>query len=137
MSGDSRGAALVEAVLLCVILLIPVAWGLATLDQIHRAALASTAAVRDAGFEAARSPDLSTAEEAIQGAVAAALHSQDLDDENAEVTWSAPDGVARGSRIEIEVRYRVEVLGGWLPFVSVPVSARHALYVQPFGSRDA
>jgi hypothetical protein len=137
VNGRERGAALVEALFLCLILLVPVVWGLAVLDQVHRAALASTAAVRDAGFEAIRAPDIATAGRAIDAAVTAALRDQGLDPDHAEVRWSAPGRLERGTRVEISVRFHVEVLGDWLPLASVPVMANHALWVEPFGSRDA
>lgn len=137
MKSDQRGSALVEAIFLCILLLVPVAWGLAVLDQVHRAALASTAAVRDAGADAVRAPDMRTARIVIDRAVADALRDQGLDPRNAEVRWSAVEGLGRGSRVDIAVTYTVDVLGSWLPFAQVPISAQHARYVEPYASRDA
>ena len=137
MTMDQRGSALIEGIFFCLILMVPLAWGLAVLDQVHRAALASTAAVRDAGFEAVRAADVFEAERAIDRAVADALRDHELELSLANVTWAAPGKLARGTRVEIAVTYRVHVLGDWLPFASVPISARHALYVEPFASRDA
>jgi hypothetical protein len=73
----------------------------------------------------------------INGAVATALRNHELDMANSEVRWTAPGRLARGTRVEIAVTYRVEVFGDWLPFASVPVSARHSQFVEPYGSRDA
>ena len=137
MTSDDRGSALIETIFLCLILLIPIAWGLATLDRVHRAALASTAAVRDAGFEAVRAADVTVADLAIDRAVAAAFRDQGLDMIHADVRWAAPGGLARGTRVDISVTYEVEVFGDLLPFASVPVSARHSLFVEEYASRDA
>ena len=137
MTSNDRGSATMETIFLCLILLIPVAWGLATLDRVHRAALASTAAVRDAGFEAVRATDLAAADLAIDGAVAGALRDQGIDSTSAHVKWAAPGGLARGTRVDVSVTVEVEVFGDWLPFASVPVSARHSLFVERYGSRDA
>ena len=137
MTSNDRGSALIETIFLCLILLIPVAWGLAALDRVHRAALASTAAVRDAGFEAVRAADMASADLAIDRAVAGALRDQGLDMTDADVRWAAPGELARGTRVDISVTYEVDVFGDWVPFASVPVSARHSLFVEQYASRDA
>lgn len=134
---DARGAALVEAVLLSLILLIPVAWGLTIMDRVQRAALASAAAVREAGDVATSLLARDHTDSLIDSAVSAAFHDQDLAPGNARVRWSAPAGVRRGGRVEIEVLYQVEVFGGWLPFASIPIRARHMTFFPPYASRDA
>jgi hypothetical protein len=128
---------LIESVLLCVVLLIPLAWGIALLDKVHRAALASTAAARDAGFEAVHSQGLSMPTTAMDRAVDQAFTDQDLDPGIASFHVSAPGLLQRGARIEIQVRYEVRVFGSWLPFAAVPIRAVHAAHVPSFGSRDA
>lgn len=133
---DARGAALVEAVLLSLILLIPVAWGLTIMDRVQRAALASAAAAREAGDVATSVLASGDSDSVIDSTVAAAFRDQNLAPGKARVSWSAPAGPRRGGRVEIEVVYQVEVFGGWLPFASIPIRARHMTFFPPYASRD-
>ncbi len=136
---DERGQALVESILLGVVLLVPIVWALMVLADVHRAALASTSAAREAGFDAARSESSAAAGEAVDGAVSSALTNHGLAGESATVDWIAPEGLERGETVEVSVAYPVRVVR--LPFMgdaggpSVWVRATHVARVDPYGSR--
>ena len=127
--------ALVEAILLGLVLMVPLVWMLGFLDHVHRAALGATAAARSAGFEVAASvnPD----DTQVERAVALALKDQGLAAGDAKVDVRVSDDGDRGGLVEVEVRYPVPMLNlpsvGPLP--SLWVSARHAALVDPYRSR--
>jgi hypothetical protein len=133
------GQALVESILLGLVLLVPIAWSLGVLSELHRAALATTAAVREAGFEAARSRDDTQAAAAIDRAVAIAMINHELDPTHAEVRWSIPEGLRRGDIVEVVASYQVSV--AQLPILGdaggpgVRVTSRHIARIDPYGSR--
>lgn len=132
------GQALIEALLIGLVLIVPVIWLLAVLAGVHKGALAATAAAREAGFEAARSPTVTEAERAVASAVAGAFADQGLGAGRVDVQWSA-SGLERGGLVEVEVAYPVAVAR--FPFIggftgpSVWVRARHVARVDPFRSR--
>jgi hypothetical protein len=130
---------LVETILLGLLLLVPLIWVLTVLADIHRTALAATAAAREAGSEAARSTRSSSAHRAVDRAVAEAFANQGLDPENARVRITGAAGLARGSSIEIEIAYPVTVLQapllGRVAGPSIVVRARHTARIDPFRSR--
>lgn len=134
-----QGAALVETILLGLLLLVPLIWTLGVLADIHRSALATTAAVREAGFEAARSIDRSSAVRAIDRAVSQAFADQGLDPSLAHVDVSLPRGLERGAPVEVEVSVRVPVLQapllGRVSGPSVTVRAAHVTRIDPYRSR--
>ncbi len=115
-------------------------WGLSVLADLHRGALATTAAVREAGFDAARSVDLTTADRAVEDAVARAFVDHGLDPTQAELEWAAPSGLTRGGVIEVRVSYRVLVaqapLIGRLSGPSIAVNAEHVAPIDPFRSDE-
>jgi hypothetical protein len=129
--------ALVEAVLLGLVLMVPLVWLLGVLDHVHRAALGATTAAREAGFAVASATDPQRARDSMQRAIALALDDHSLDVERARVHLSLPDGGERGSVASVEVRYPVPVIDvpafGGLP--SVWVTARHVATVDPYRSR--
>lgn len=139
MRSGEDGQALVESVLLGVVLLLPIVWALMVLADVHRVALASTSAAREAGFDATRSGDMRTAEQSIDMAISLAFDNHGLDADEATVRWSAPEGLERGSTVEVNVAYPVQVLR--IPFVrdaagpSVWVRSSHVARVDPFASR--
>jgi hypothetical protein len=136
---DERGQALIESLLLGMLLIIPIVWVLMVLADVHRSALATTSAAREAGFDAARSSDLSAAAESVERAAELALGNHGLDADESNVRWTAPDGLERGARIEVYVAYPVPVVR--LPFLgevsgpSVWVRSTHIARVDPFASR--
>lgn len=54
-----------ETILLGLVLFVPVVWALGVLADLHRGALATSAAAREAGFDAARSVDMAEAESSV------------------------------------------------------------------------
>ena len=141
MRQDARegGFAMVETILLGLLLLVPLIWVLGVLADVHRTALAATAAVREAGFEAARATDRPHAARAIDRAVAEAFVNQGLDPGPARVHLSAPAGLPRGAAVEVNVSYPVTVvqapLLGRVSGPSIWVRARHVARVDPYRSR--
>ena len=139
MTSDERGQALIESVLLGLLLIIPIVWALMVLADVHRAALATTSAAREAGFDAGRSGDLISADSSVNSAVGLALENHGLDVDESNVRWSAPDGLERGARIEVHVAYPVGVVR--FPFLgevagpSVWVRSTHVARIEPFASR--
>lgn len=139
MTSDERGQALIESVLLGMLLILPIVWALMVLADVHRAALAATSAAREAGFDAARSGELTTADSSVDRAVGLALANHGLSADDSNVRWSAPDGLERGARIEVHVAYPVGVVRfpflGEVPGPSIWVRATHIARVDPFASR--
>ncbi|HEX2049331.1 MAG TPA: hypothetical protein VHJ34_01720 [Actinomycetota bacterium] len=137
MNRTESGQAVVEVVVVCVLLVVPLIVLLSVVSDVHRAALATTAAARAAGFDAARSADAPAADGAVDAAVGRALLDHRLDPADARVRWSGALG--RGAPIEVEVSYPVRVFG--VPFAggasgpSVWVTARHVARVDPYRSR--
>lgn len=139
MTRRDEGAALIEAILIGLLLLVPMMWALTVLSEIHRGALATTAAAREAGFEAARAPGRAAAARAVDRAVEQAFRDEGLDPETARVAVSFPGGLARGSAVEVEVGVRVPVLRapliGSVSGPSIAVTARHVTRVDLYRSR--
>ena len=133
------GFALVESILVSLVLLIPIVWGLTVLSEIHKAALASTAAVREAGADAAASTTPESATAAIAAAVRGAFVDEGLDASSAKVGADTPAGLARGGTVVVEVSYPVAVFQApFLGRVSSPViwvRATHVARIDPYRSR--
>jgi hypothetical protein len=134
-----EGSALIETILLGLLLFVPVVWALGILADLHRGALAATAAAREAGFDAARSSDVAEAESAVAAAVQQAFLDHGLDAEDARVRWVPRGGLERGEAVEVHVSYPVTVLQapllGRVAGPSVWVNAEHVARVDPFRSR--
>ena len=137
-AGAEPGQATIETVLLALLLLVPLVWALGVMADLHRGALATTAAAREAGFDAVRQPDVSAAAVAIDVAVDRAFVDHGLDPADATVRWSG-SGLRRGEAVEVEVSYAVSVLQapllGRVAGPSITVEARHLARVAPFRSR--
>ena len=135
---SERGHSLIETVLLGLLFLVPLVWLLGTLSEIHVAALATTNAAREAGFEATRTSDHASAQEAVEHTVDQAFRNHGLRPELAEVSMSSPIAFGRGRSIEITVAYPVSVLRapflGDVSFASVSVEAQHVARVDPYRS---
>src|SRR5688572_26417765 len=134
------GSALIETILVGLLFMMPLIWALGILSDLHRGALAATAAACEAGAEAARLSSISEADRAIDTAVAQAFRDHGIDPGEADVSWSSSAGLERGGAVEVEVTYRVTVLQA--PFVgrvsgpSIVVSAQHATRIDPYRSRE-
>jgi hypothetical protein len=137
---DESGQSLIDVLLLGLLFLVPLIWGLGVLSQLHAAALATTAAVREAGMSASASHDPTEAGRAVTDAVAVALSDQGLDPRLASVRWAAPSGLQRGGEVAVVVRYPVSVLQA--PFLgrvsgpSIWVTATTVARIDPFRSRE-
>ena len=133
------GSSLIETMVLGMLLLLPLLWLLGVLADLQRGALASAAAAREAGFEAARSDDLTDADRAVREAVHQAFVDHGLSSKTAKVEWSADPGLPRGGRVEIRISYPVTVLQA--PFLgrvagpSIWVDAMHTATIDPYRSR--
>ena len=138
MKRDQRGQALLESILLGLLLIAPLLWALGVLADLHRGALAASAAAREAGFDAARSASASGANVAVDAAVRRAFADEDLDPGRARVRWSG-FGSGRGGAIVVRVSYPVTVLQapllGRVSGPSVWVNASHVARIDPFRSR--
>jgi hypothetical protein len=139
MLRDERGHGVLDVFLLGLLFLGPLIWGLGVLADLHRAALGTTAAVREAGFDAAKAGDRTEAQRAVDLAVTQALTDHSLDARFARVRWDATTDLGRGGEVEVEMTYRVPVLQA--PFLgrvsgpSILVTARHVARVDPYRSR--
>jgi hypothetical protein len=135
---DQRGQALLESILLGLLLMAPLLWALGVLADLHRGALAASAAAREAGFDAARSASARSASAAVDVAVRRAFADEGLDPGRARVRWSG-FGSGRGGAIVVRVSYPVTVLQapllGRVSGPSVWVNASHVARIDPFRSR--
>lgn len=133
---EEGGFALLEVIMLGLVLLVPVVWMLTVASEMHRGALATTAAVREAGNEAARSADRVSAGRAVHRAVEEALTDHGLDASSARIKWSFD--FTRGGAVEVQVSYPVTVLRapliGDVGGPSVWIRAGHTARIDPFRS---
>jgi len=137
---DERGHALIESIVLGLVLLVPVVWMLSVFADLHAAALATTSAAREAGFEAARASDSVSADRAIARLVSATVADHDLDPRLATVRWTPVEGWRRGGTIQVVVAYEVPVfqapLLGQITDPAIPVNASHVATLDRYRSRD-
>ncbi len=112
-------------------------WALGVLSEMHRAALAATAAARETGFEAGRMTTSAEASRSAAVTVRRAFADHGLDPAKATVEISS--GFDRGDRVEVEVAYPVTVLQapilGQIAGPSVWIRADHLARVDPYRSR--
>jgi hypothetical protein len=139
-SSDDSGMALVETILVSLVLLVPLVWALGVLADVHRGALATTAAAREGALAAARADGFADALHDLENSVAYAMADHGLDFENARVKSSVPRRRIRGALVEVEVAYPVSVLQA--PFLgrvagpSVVVRAKNVVRIDPYRSRS-
>jgi hypothetical protein len=135
---DDAGQALVETIMLGLLMLVPLLWALGVLADLHRAALSSAAAAREAGFDASHASSLTEGADEVARAVHRAFADNGLDPRRVRVAWSA-DRLARGGAVEVRVAYPVTVFqapllgdvgGPW-----IWVRAEHVARIDRFGSR--
>lgn len=135
---DDKGQALIETLLLGLVLMAPLLWALGVLADVHRNALATSAAAREAGFEASRADDPGAARREAERAVARAFADHGLAPREATLRLSTR-GLERGATIEIVVSTEVPVLQA--PFLgrvsgpSIGVDAKHVARIPPYASR--
>jgi hypothetical protein len=133
------GFALVESILVSLVLLMPLVWGLTVLSQLHQAALASNAAAREAGTDAAGSTSATSAGAVVDAAVRSAFADEGLDPTQAKVAVSIPSGFARGGTVVVHIAYPVAAFQApFLGKVSTPViwvRATHVAQIDPYRSR--
>ncbi|MFN2388129.1 MAG: hypothetical protein ABR575_00775 [Actinomycetota bacterium] len=139
MRPAESGQAVIETLLMGLLLLVPLIWMIAVLADVHRAALATTAAAREAGADAVRSADLVLARRAVDVAVAHALDDHGFSPRSADVRLDVERDLARGSAVEVEVSIPVTVvkfpLLGSVSGPAVHVRARYVARVDPYRSR--
>lgn len=138
MRQREHGQALIETLLLGLFLMIPLLWGLGILAELHRAALGTTSAAREAGFELARSASSMEGGREADRAIARALIDHGMDPENARVQWTM-NRLERGSPVEVVISFPVPVVAA--PFIgsvsgpSVWVHAKSVSRVDLYRSR--
>ncbi len=136
---SDRGQALIETILLGLLFLAPLIWSLGVLADLHRGALAASAAARAAGFDAARAIASSDAQRAGTEAFRQAFIDHGIDPAGASLRFINDRGFRRGRAIELEVVYPVSVLQapllGKVSGPSIVVRARHTARIDPFRSR--
>jgi hypothetical protein len=132
------GQALAESIIVGLLLLVPLIWALGVAAELHRGALAATAAAREAGVGAASSTSVTEAEVAVATAVDEAFVDHGLDARAARVSMEAT-ALGRGDPVAVEVSFPVRVVGvpvlGRLSVPVIWVRARHVARVEPFASR--
>lgn len=137
----AEGQALTETVILGLVLLAPLIWLLGMLGEMHRAALASEAAVREAGFQVARAGNADQARDGVARSVRTALIDHGLDPGRAllEARWAR--SLPRGASLSIAVSYPVSIVGapllGRVAGPSIWIKAIHVARIDPYRSRDA
>jgi hypothetical protein len=129
-----------ETILLSLILLIPLIWTLGVLADIHRVALAATAAARDAGTEAVAAGTAPSARRAVARAIESAFESHRLDPDLALVDIRSDGNLGRGTSLSVNIKVPVTILQapllGRVAGPSIWVEARHVARVPLFGSRS-
>jgi hypothetical protein len=139
MRSRDSGQAVIETLLVSLILLVPLMWMLGVLSDLHRGALGTTAAAREAGSDAASSSGLANASVAVERAVRQAFVDDGLDPRRAVVSWVATPGFDRGGTVKVSVTYPVTIVQ--FPFLgrvagpSIGVKAIDLARIDPYRSR--
>ena len=132
---DERGTALVEAVWLVLLLLVPLVYVLVAVFDVQRASYAVSGAARAAARAYSLAPDEASAPERARAAAAVALKDHDIDpgDVDLHVSCSPAPGncLAPGAVVRVELSHQVKLplapsaLGGGAP--SFRVESAHAV----------
>lgn len=137
---NERGHALVEAMLLGLVFVVPLIWLLSVSADVHGAALGTASAAREAGFEAARSVDAVDADRRISAVVARAIADHGLEPGRIDIEWLPAPGWRRGTSVEVVVSYRVPAfqipLLGHAPEPNIVVTGRHIATIDRYRSRN-
>jgi hypothetical protein len=132
------GYALMEVILLGLLLFVPTIWMLTVAGDLHRAALGSATAAREAGVAAGRSGDVSAAYRAAHAAGLRSLTERGLDPSSSSLTLSVKPVFDRGGLVEVIVSTRVPVfqapLLGRVAGPSIELRARHLARIDPYRS---
>jgi hypothetical protein len=135
---SEEGQALAESIVVGLLLLVPLIWMLGVAAELHRGALAASAAAREAGVGAARTTNIVDAERAAATAVEEAFVDHGLGARAARVSLEAP-ALERGDPVAVEVSFPVSVVAvpilGRLNAPVIWVRARHVARIDPFASR--
>ena len=133
--GDESGTALVEAVWLVLLLLVPLVYVLVAVFDVQKASYAVSGAARAAARAYSLAPDEASAPERARAAAAVALRDHDIDlaDVDLDVSCTPTPGncLAPGSVVRVELSHLVRLpmapsaLGGDAP--SFRVESSHAV----------
>jgi len=138
MNRQQEGHALLEALLLGLLLLVPLMWLLMVSAELHRTALAASSAAREAGLAAARSPDLREASSSARSTARRLLAEQGIPAGSAEIALAWDEPLTRGALLEVMVSSPVEVfrapLIGRVSGPAIWIRARHVARVDPYRS---
>jgi hypothetical protein len=140
MKQTECGQAIIETLLVSLVLLVPLMWMLGVLSDLQRGALGTTAAAREAGFDAASSSEPSTASAAVERAVHQAFVDEGLDPTQALVSWASTPGFPRGGTVKVSVSYPVTI--AQFPFIgrvsgpSITVRSIELARIDPYRSRS-
>lgn len=135
---NESGYAVMEAFLVGLVLMVPLTWLLLAASSLHRTALTSSSAVREAGLAASRSVSASDAHRQARTAIVRVLSERGIDPSNSEVSLSRVGG--RDSTFRVHLQVPVPVLA--VPFVGRPVGpviwvkARYVGRGDPYRSLD-
>lgn len=133
---DERGYAAMEAFLVGLVLMVPLIWVSIAASSLHRTALASSSAVREAGIVASRAANAASAQREVGGAIARALLERGVNADGSRffLSWAA----GRSGPVHVELEVPVPILA--VPFVGRPVGpaiwvkARHVAHREPYRS---
>ena len=139
LRGDD-GNALVEFTYLAVLLMVPLVYLLVTVFQVQRAAFGVTEAARQAGRAYVTAGSTGAAQARAQAAADLAMRDQIPGFGSALVDVDAPQGLAPGGSVRVEVRHDVTlpVLGLLFGAVEpvIPVRATHVEVVDRFRAQE-
>ncbi len=131
-SRDDRGTALVEAVWLVLLLLVPLVYVLLAVFDVQRASYAVSGAARAAARAYTLAPDEVSAPARARAAAAVALRDQDVDPDQVQLRFTCsplPDNcLAPGSVVRVDITHQVRLplapsaLGGDAPSFRVESS---------------
>lgn len=135
---NEEGYAVMDAFLIGLILTVPLLWMLMVVSSLHRTALASTSAAREAGLVASRAAAAGDAHRGARAAISRSLSERGVDPDTSTMSLSwAPD---RDAAVRVEIKIPVRVLT--IPFLGRPVGptiwvrANHVAHVDPYRSVD-
>lgn len=140
MIANEKGYAVMEAVLVGLVLTVPLIWVLTAAASLHRSALASASAVREAGFAASRAGTASEATAHARSALGRALSERGVDPSRVRIDLSWRSSLGRAGAVQVRIETPVDVLR--IPFVGrrlgpvIWIRARHLAHVEPYRSLE-
>ena len=138
---EQAGTATVEFILVCLMIIVPIAYALLAALQVQRTAFATVQAARAAGRAFVTAPSGADARRRAQQAVDLALSDQGVPVQDSQllITCSATPCLTAGGTVTVTVSASVRL--DWLPAflsagasgpASIPVRAVHVETVDPF-----